>query len=80
MRILLSLVFISFIASCTKTENEMTYIGGEVIHPLDSVVSISKDGELIKHIKIDSNNRFSDSIDIEEEGIYTFHHVQENGN
>ncbi|MGO2103046.1 MAG: TlpA family protein disulfide reductase [Psychroflexus halocasei] len=77
MRILLSLVFISFIASCTKTENEMTYIGGEVIHPLDSVVSISKDGELIKHIKIDSNNRFSDSIDIEEEGIYTFHHVPE---
>lgn len=77
MRILAILVFISLLSSCQKTESQKTFIGGEIIHPLDTVVTISKDGEFIKHLQIRPNNRFSDSIDIKEEGIYTFHHVPE---
>lgn len=55
----------------------MTYIGGEVIHPLDSVVTISKDGHLVERIPINADHTFSAHVDIEEEGIYAFHHVPE---
>ncbi|MDN6280015.1 MAG: hypothetical protein L0J45_03325 [Psychroflexus sp.] len=77
MRLFLSLVATILLASCAQTEKNMTYIGGEVIHPIDSVVTISKDGNLVEHIPINADHTFSAYIDIEEEGIYAFHHVPE---
>lgn len=55
-----------------KAESSFTYLGGEIISPINDVVILSKSDEIIDTLNLNSKNRFLHKFDDFQPGMYTF--------
>ncbi|QSS96771.1 hypothetical protein [Psychroflexus sp. ALD_RP9] len=76
MRFLVILLAISFF-SCQKNTRDDTYLGGQIINPLDSIVTIHHNNTIIDSISVNKDGSFQTRLNIANEGIYTFSHLPE---
>ncbi|MFI1773582.1 TlpA family protein disulfide reductase [Thalassobellus citreus] len=60
-----------------KAENQIAYLGGEIINPNTNFIILSRSNIVIDTIDLDGRNRFIKKIDNLKEGIYTFKHGNE---
>ncbi|WP_093365749.1 hypothetical protein [Psychroflexus sediminis] len=77
-------LFAGFLMVCfscsSEQENDLTFIGGRVVNPNSSYVTLEHNDEVIDTIPLDSNNNFGYEFAQEEESIYTFKHYPESQN
>ena len=65
--------------SCNKTvKNSSTYFGGKIINPKSSHVILYSMDKVIDTFLINSENKFGDTLDSIQEGLYYFVHGNEN--
>lgn len=76
MRFLVILLAIGLF-SCKKNTREGTYLGGEIINPLDSIITVNHNNAFIDSIRINKDGSFQKRLNITNEGIYTFSHLPE---
>ena len=76
---LLILVFTTLFG-CNSDENTcgQAFIGGEIINPKNTFVTLYKDGLPIDTLHLDNNNRFSYQIETLNPGLHSFKHHREN--
>ena len=55
-----------------KTVNNFTYLGGEVINPINDAVVLFHSGQVIDTLKLNSKNRFSYKFKNFKPGLYSF--------
>ncbi len=55
-----------------KTEGHFTYLGGEIISPINNEVILSYSDKIIDTLKLNSKNRFLYKLDDFEPGMYSF--------
>jgi hypothetical protein len=78
MRYLLSAILVILLVSCNSTEKQRaTYFGGQIVNPKSNFVLLLKDQKVIDKIELDSNNRFIQTYEDIDEGLYTFKHGNE---
>ncbi len=71
------LVFI-FLLGCEKHEETThSYLGGEIINPKNTKLTIFKSNSIIDSIRLDSDNRFLTKIQSTKSGFYGFSHGNE---
>ena len=71
------LIFI-FLTGCEKHEETThSYLGGEIINPKDTKLTVFKSNSIIDTIRLDSENRFLSKIQSTESGFYGFSHGNE---
>ena len=71
------LVFI-FLTGCEKHEETThSYLGGEIINPKDTKLTVFKSNSIIDTIRLDSENRFLSKIQSTKSGFYGFSHGNE---
>ena len=58
-------------------ETNHSFIGGEVINPKDSKLTIFKSNSIVDTIRLDSENRFLSKIESTKSGFYGFSHGNE---
>lgn len=63
--------------ACQNHKNQMTYIGGGIVHPIDDYVVLLKENKIIDSIKINQNGHFNYSFKLEKPGLFTFKHAHE---
>lgn len=77
MRLLIAILGFLLISCQNENNNNYTYVGGQIVNPVDSLVTISYNKEPVQTININKEGVFSSKITIEKEGIYTFSHLPE---
>lgn len=66
-------------ASCeepVKKTKTGTWFGGEIINPVDHVITLRKNDQIIAEIPLNQNNRFIYQIQDFEPGLYEFYHKE----
>ncbi len=66
-------------ASCgdhNKTKAAGTWFGGEIINPVDHIVTLRKGNKVVAEIPMDQNNRFLFQLKNLEPGLYEFNHKE----
>lgn len=79
MKIFISVIITSLMLfgcknNSNKAEDQIAYLGGEIINPNNSFIILTKSNKVIDTIKLDGRNRFLYKISNLNEGIYTFKH------
>lgn len=81
MRLFITFILTLLLLGCKndtlKAEDNIAYIGGEIINPNSNFVILSDSESVIDTIKLDGRNRFIHKIENLKEGIYTFKHGAE---
>ncbi len=73
-------LFAFIFASCSQDEKKSSnvFFAGEIVNPTSNQVFLYKDGDVLDSVKLDSNNRFSLTLQSVEEGLHHFNHGPEN--
>lgn len=75
-RIFLLTLISSILIGCNDnvTSNAATYIGGEIINPVNDYIILSQKGVMIDTIFLDGRNRFSYTFKTDTLGLFNFRH------
>ncbi len=71
------IICVSALISCTSNDakkTDATYLGGEIINPVQSYVLIKNNLVTVDSIPLDRRNRFLHKLENIEDGLYTVHH------
>ena len=71
------LIFIILYGCQNSEEISYSYVGGEIINPINRKLTIFKSNKIIDSLELDSNNRFLTKIKSTESGFYGFSHGNE---
>lgn len=79
VRILLSLVILSFIACNDSPEPRFSgvYFAGEIVNPTADDIVLYKGDKVVDSVRLDAQNRFVINLDEVEEGLHHFYHHPE---
>lgn len=71
------LFFIIFCGCQNSEEITYSYVGGEIINPINRQLTIFKPNKIIDSLELDNNNRFLTKIKSTDSGFYGFSHGNE---
>ena len=71
------LFFIIFYGCQNSEEITYSYVGGEIINPINRQLTIFKPNKIIDSLELDNNNRFLTKIKSTDSGFYGFSHGNE---
>jgi len=68
---------LGFLVSCEqkKETEDIVYFAGEIVNPTNDYVVLYKDDTVLDSAKLDSNNRFSFTLNTIDEGLHHFNHT-----
>ena len=71
------LIFIILYGCQNSEEITHSYVGGEIINPINRKLTIFRSNKIIDSLELDNNNRFLTKIKSTESGFYGFYHGSE---